>query len=91
LRLVIKVQPGTVTTDAVAINEIRYYGETYADNTVINATLVNKTLKVAGGAGIQGNVNIGGRLTTYITPKTNGLCITNSVYSNNPSDTVVIG
>jgi hypothetical protein len=66
LRLVIKSSiPGTVTTDAVAINEIRYY-ETYADNTVINATLVNKTLKVAGGAGIQGNVNIGGRLTTCI-------------------------
>jgi hypothetical protein len=91
LRLVIKSSiPGTVTTDAVAINEIRY-GETYADNTVINATLVNKTLKVAGGAGIQGNVNIGGRLNVYITPKTNGLCITNSVYSTTSSDTVVIG
>jgi hypothetical protein len=49
LRLVIKSSiPGTVTTDAVAINEIRYYGETYADN-VINATLVNKTQVVAGG------------------------------------------
>jgi hypothetical protein len=63
-----------------------------ADNTVINATLVNKTLKVAGGAGIQGNVNIGGAINdVYITPKTNGLCITNSVYSTTSSDTVVIG
>jgi hypothetical protein len=34
---------------------------------VINATLVNKTLKVAGGAGIQGNVNIGGAINDVFT------------------------